>query len=201
MDILNVQDLVTAQATETIAFYLISIVAISLSLGVIADRNVIRAGFLLIGVFGGISMLFLLLQAQFLALAQIMIYAVGITLVVVIALMLTNPRLAKESDYDDGNNDKSPLDRFLAGTRNALPGLVAWLSFLTIYLAVRSEGWAVTGESVSPDNLKVLGEALTTSYSLPFEFASVLLLAALMGSIMLAKAEPVSPSTGIETVE
>jgi len=63
---------------------------LALSYGVLIDRNIIRAGFILIGVFGCISVLFLLLQAQFLAMAQMMIYAVGITLVVVIALMLTN---------------------------------------------------------------------------------------------------------------
>src|SRR5262250_8779 len=78
---------------ETWVFYMLGILAIPLAYGVVFDRVIIRSGFLLIGVFGIISGLFLLLQAQFLALAQLMIYAVGITLVVVIALMLTNPRL------------------------------------------------------------------------------------------------------------
>ena len=80
---------------EQIAFYVLMILAIPLAYGVIFDRTIIRAGFLLIGVFGAISGLFLLLEAQFLAMAQVMIYAVGITLVVVIALMLTNPSQAK----------------------------------------------------------------------------------------------------------
>ncbi|MBK9145843.1 MAG: NADH-quinone oxidoreductase subunit J [Candidatus Melainabacteria bacterium] len=199
MNILNVQDLVTFQATETIAFYAVAIVAICLSLGVIADRNVIRAGFVLIGVFGGISLLFLMLQAQFLALAQIMIYAVGITLVVVIALMLTNPRLEKETEEPTG--ERAPLFALMDAIKGAFPALVGWFSFFTLYLAVRSEGWNVTDEAVSPDNLKVLGEALTTNYSLPFEFASVLLLAALIGAIMLAKAERKSTGGEIETTD
>lgn len=199
MNILNVQDLVTFQATETIAFYAVAIVAICLSLGVIADRNVIRAGFVLIGVFGGISLLFLMLQAQFLALAQIMIYAVGITLVVVIALMLTNPRLEKEAEEPTG--ERAPLFALMDAIKGAFPALVGWFSFFTLYLAVRSEGWNVTDEAVSPDNLKVLGESLTTNYSLPFEFASVLLLAALIGAIMLAKAERKSTGGEIETTD
>ncbi len=82
---------------EGIVFYALAIIVIPCALGVIFDRVVIRSGFALIGVFGSICGLFLLLQAQFLALAQLMIYAVGITLVVVIALMLTNPRLEKDS--------------------------------------------------------------------------------------------------------
>src|SRR5579883_1841405 len=78
-------------------FYLLAVMAIPMALGVLFDRTIIRSGFLLIGVFGSICGLFLVLQAQFLALAQLMIYAVGITLVVVIALMLTNPKLEKEA--------------------------------------------------------------------------------------------------------
>src|SRR5271168_3428371 len=81
---------------ETTLFYLIAAFAIPSALGVLLDRAIIRSGFMLIGVFGSICGLFLLLQAQFLAMAQLMIYAVGITLLVVIALMLTNPRLEKE---------------------------------------------------------------------------------------------------------
>src|ERR1700679_813426 len=89
--------LLAAPSVESWLFYVLSTLAICLAIGVIADRVIIRSGFLLIGVFGTISGIFLLLQAQFLALAQVMIYAVGITLVVVIALMLTNPRLAAEA--------------------------------------------------------------------------------------------------------
>jgi NAD(P)H-quinone oxidoreductase subunit 6 len=193
------QEFVSSAAVETGMFYLISIIAIILSVGVISDRNVIRSGFILIGVFGAISGLFLLLQAQFLALAQIMIYAVGITLVVVIALMLTNPRSEKDSSYEN----KEPY----AGETGALyywgrlrqfgPAFVGILSFFTIYTAIRSESWIPAQEPVAPDNVRVLGEALTTTYSLPFEFASVLLLAALIGAIMLAKADRPKPAIEI----
>jgi NADH:ubiquinone oxidoreductase subunit 6 (subunit J) len=110
-------------------------------------------------------------------LAQVMIYAVGITLVVVIALMLTNPRL--ESEERIGVESQK------------LPGvIVAVFLFLTIYLSLRSESWPVSNLTVQPENLKVLGYSLMTVYSLPFEFASILLLAALIGAVMLAKAEP-----------
>ncbi|MBX3072404.1 NADH-quinone oxidoreductase subunit J [Candidatus Obscuribacterales bacterium] len=186
------KEYVASSSAETAVFYAIAILAIALSVGVISDRNVIRSGFLLIGVFGAISGLFLLLQAQFLALAQVMIYAVGITLVVVIALMLTNPKSEKDSSYEEiapANQDGSMLGQLLRA-KGALPALVGALSFFTIYVAIRSESWVSTQEPVAADNVRVLGEALTTKYSLPFEFASVLLLAALIGAIMLAKADP-----------
>jgi NAD(P)H-quinone oxidoreductase subunit 6 len=161
---------------EAIMFYILGIFAIPLAYGVIFDRAVIRSGFLLIGLFGAISGLFLLLQAQFLALAQLMIYAVGITLVVVIALMLTNPRLEKEM--------APALQEHKLGAF-----VVAGILFLTIYQAVLSESWPATSEHINADVVKTLGYSLITTYSLPFEFASVLLLVALVGAIMLAKSD------------
>jgi len=159
---------------ESLAFYALAIVAIPCALGVIFDRVIIRSGFFLIGVFGSISGLFLLLQAQFLALAQLMIYAVGITLVVVIALMLTNPRAEKDNSS--------------VISKQGLTGLiVAVLFFMLIYLALRSESWPVSSLQMSVDNVKLIGVSLMTTYLLPFEFASVLLLAALIGAILIAK--------------
>jgi NAD(P)H-quinone oxidoreductase subunit 6 len=175
----------TQHNVETSLFYLLAILSIPLAFGVIFDRVIIRGGFMLIGVFGTISGMFLILQAQFLALAQIMIYAVGITLVVVIALMLTNPRLEADS---------SP-----AVPNQKLGGfLVAAFLFFTIYLALRSESWPLSNGMVSTDNVQTIGLALVTSYSLPFEFASVLLLAALMGAILLAKVNSAGPTVTVD---
>jgi NADH:ubiquinone oxidoreductase subunit 6 (subunit J) len=67
---------------------------------------------------------------------------------------------------------------------------VSVLSFVTLYSALIGENhWPLSDQAVSPDAVKVLGDALVTNYSIPFEFSSVLLLAALMGAIMLAKGE------------
>ncbi len=173
---------------ESFMFYILATVSILLAFGVILDRTIIRSGFILIGVFGSICGLFLLLQAQFLALAQLMIYAVGITLVVVIALMLTNPRM---------ENGKLST----AAPANQLGAfMVAVGLFMTIYLSVRPENWTISSEPLDTANVEVLGRALTTDYSLPFEFASVLLLAALIGAVMLAKAEK-PPKSGEEDFE
>ena len=171
---------INAPSIETWRFYVLAALAIPFAYGVILDRDIIRSGFLLIGVFGAISGLFLILQAQFIAMAQIMIYAVGITLVVVIALMLTNPRMDLDLKPAAGN---SKLTGFV----------VSFVLFAVIYMAIRSEYWPVKAELPSASNVAVIGAAITGQYSLPFEFASVLLLAALMGAIMLAKNEPVEP--------
>ena len=169
---------------EDFLFYALAIMAIPMALGVLFDRAIIRSGFMLIGVFGSICGLFLILQAQFLALAQLMIYAVGITLVVVIALMLTNPKLEKDAVPGAPHQQ---LRSFL----------VAGALFFMIYCALRSETWPLRTDAMSPD-AQTIGIALTTTYALPVEFASILLLAALVGAIMLAKAErQVSEKEGV----
>lgn len=188
--LIYLKEIVASDAMEKILFYLLSYIAIVFAVGVVYDTKVIRSGFLLIGVFGAISGIFLLLQAQFLALAQIMIYAVGITLVVVIALMLTNPRLEKEVIHEEEEVSHEPgLIRWYTYAKDSLPALVSIFLFITIAIAIRPGEWDISTEQVSMDNIEVLGHSLTTMYSLPFEFASVLLLAALIGAIMLAKGE------------
>lgn len=165
-----------AAHVDAAIFYCIAFLAIPLAYGVLFDPRIIRCGFLLIGVFGMISGLFWLLQAPFLAMAQLMIYAVGITLVIVIALMLTNPRL---------EHDITPTL-----PEHKLPGILVALSvFLTIYLALRSEAWQIKeAEPMAAQlNVEQIGLNLLQYYALPFEFASVLLLIALVGAIMLAK--------------
>ena len=175
----------SAAHLQDFLFYLLAFMAVPLAYGVIFDRRIIRCGFLLIGVFGTISGIFLLLQAQFLAMAQLMIYAVGITLVVVIALMLTNPRLEQDALID----------------HRRLPAVVSFVVFVVIYLGLRSETWqlSVRQPTLPEANVTKIGLQLLGYYSIPFEFASVLLLIALVGAIMLAKADrPSEPETWID---
>lgn len=178
---MELNDIATPRIVEMSLFYLLALFAIPLAWGVILDKVIIRSGFVLIGVFGAIAGLFLLLQAQFLAMAQIMIYAVGITLVVVIALMLTNPKLENEFS--------------VSISMHKVPAILMSVSmFMVIYLSLRSQNWPLIPPqgnfpNLDQNNLQELGRALMTTYSLPFEFASVLLLAALMGAVMLAKSD------------
>jgi NADH:ubiquinone oxidoreductase subunit 6 (subunit J) len=182
----NITDLANLATThaEQWLFYLAAFVTFPLAFGVLLDRNIIRAGFLLIGVFGGISALFLLLQAQFIAMAQLMIYAVGITLVVVIALMLTNPNMESEKSTDLPEQ-KTPAFFTCA------------LIFAVLYMCILSEAWPIEPTAVpdAANNITILGTALLKDYALPFEFSSILLLVALIGAVMLAKTDRVRPGS------
>lgn len=176
------------QYFEVIAFYALALLVLPFAFGALLDKNIIRAGFILIAVFGGIAGVSTLLQAQFLAMAQVMIYAVGITLVVVIALMLTNPKMEQEGST--------------AVPEQQTPAIViSLLVFATTYLAIRSELWPITHAEMPADNISTIGVALLRDYALPFEFASILLLVALIGAVMLAKHEPASKKTNSEITE
>ncbi|HMX47474.1 MAG TPA: NADH-quinone oxidoreductase subunit J, partial [Candidatus Obscuribacter sp.] len=165
--------LLAAPIVETWLFYLFATMAVVLAVGVLVDRVVIRSGFILIGVFGSIAALFLLLSAQFLALAQVMIYAVAITLVIVIALMLTNPRMEDDTIVEKAERMAGPAQFFLS-VKQGFPLWVSVIIFSTIYVALTGEKrWPVSTELVAQDVVKVLGEQLTTTYAIPFEFASV----------------------------
>lgn len=179
----NLNDLANLASahTEQFLFYVAAFITLPLAYGVLFDRNIIRAGFLLIGVFGGISGLFLLLQAQFIAMAQLMIYAVGITLVVVIALMLTNPNLEYE------RSTELPQQKIPAF-------FTCVIVFMVLYMCILSEAWPLNNNKPSiADNVTILGTGLLKDYALPFEFASILLLVALIGAVMLAKADRPQP--------
>jgi NADH:ubiquinone oxidoreductase subunit 6 (subunit J) len=165
-----------ADSFEAACAYILAAIALPFAYGVIFDPKIIRSGFLLIGVFACMGGLFLLLQAQFLAMAQIMIYAVGITLVVVIALMLTNQNQEVEE------NTAIVANQYLGF-------VVALFLFMTIYMSLFGEQFPITVEKAVTPNLVLIGTALCTTYALPFEFSSILLLAAVVGAIMLAKNE------------
>lgn len=178
------------QYFEVGAFYALALLVLPFAFGALLDKNIIRAGFILIAVFGGIAGISTLLQAQFLAMAQVMIYAVGITLVVVIALMLTNPKMEQEGST--------------AVSEQQVPAIIiSLLVFATTYLALRSELWPVVSPltETPADNILTIGVALLRDYALPFEFASILLLVVLMGAVMLAKHEPSTKKTNSEITE
>ena len=103
-----------------------------------------------------------------------MIYAVGITLVVVIALMLTSPKLENANELALDNNKVSSFFLSLA-------------VFFTLFCAIKSESWPIKPELYAMDSVKCIGVQLMTTYAIPFEFASLLLLIALIGAIMIAK--------------
>lgn len=155
-------------------FFGLGLLAILGALGVIIEKNIIRAGFSLVICFGAVSGTYFALRAPFVGASQILIYAVGIMLVIVFALMLTS----QKHDLPNIKNES---------TRNLVNAVISIGIFSTFSYALTGNKW-FPGEVINcPRNTEVIGLKLLGYYALPFELISVLLLAALIGAIVIAK--------------
>jgi NADH-quinone oxidoreductase subunit J len=159
-----------------LAFYALSGITVLASLAVFAVRNLLHAVVFLVLAFVGMAGLFITLTADFLAVAQLLIYAGAISVLLVFAIMLT-----PLADRDNGNSlyvlPGVGLGLALAGVVGFVALDVDWRQLTAGGLSTRSFA-ATVGE---------IGQALLGPYVLAFEVASVLLLAALIGAIVLVR--------------
>ena len=156
------------------AFFGLSLLAILGALGVIMEKNIVRAGFSLVICFGAVAGTYFSLRAPFVGASQVLIYAVGIMLVIVFALMLTS----QKHDLPEIKNES---------TRNLINAVISIGIFATFSYALTGNKWFPTEIVSCPRNTEVIGLKLLGYYALPFELVSVLLLAALIGAIVIAK--------------
>lgn len=165
-----------SQSVQFIAFAVLSLSMIGTALGVVLFDNIVYSAFLLGGVFLSISGLYLLLNADFVAAAQILIYVGAVNVLILFAIMLVN----KTENFQPV---KGRLFRQIA-TALVCGGLFALLS--TMVLATP---WHLS--SISPavveNTIIEMGKHFFSDYLLPFEIASVLLLMAMVGAIILAR--------------
>lgn len=155
---------------EVIAFWALAVVTLVAASGVIVSRDLLHAVLFLILSFVGVAGFFVLLSAPFLAMAQIIIYVGAIAVLVLFAVLLT-PRAGR----DNGE------------TSMALPGLLLSVClFAIIVFVIYDTNWVLVAEApeLGPHEL---GHALLSTWVLPFQIASVLLTAAMVGAIMLVR--------------
>ena len=162
-------------------FYLFAVVAVIASLMVIAQKNPIHSVLLLIASFGALSGLYVLLDAPFVAVVQIIVYAGAIMVLFLFVVMLLNAPV-EETEYDQRVH---PLLR---------PGPMRFGAALAVALIVElfwaltkggGEAGAFPGGAVS--SVRTIGRALFTTYAFPFEVTSILILVAMVGAVVLAR--------------
>lgn len=151
------------------AFWIISAITVGSALMVIVVRNLIHAAVFLIVSFVGVAGLYITLSADFVAVTQILIYAGAISVLLLFAIVLT----------PTGSRDNA--ESFLRLPAVLLAGLVA----VTIGYVVIDTDWAIAERGGFEETASVIGQALVDKYVLPFEIASVLLLVAMMGAILI----------------
>lgn len=156
------------------AYFGISLLAILGGLGVIIEKNIIRAGFALVVCFSAVAATYFALRAPFVGASQILIYAVGITLIIVFGLMLTS--------------QKTNLPKLKGEIgKNILSAIISVMTFVIFAYALTANKWPNNEFPTCPKNTEVIGLGLLTTYALPFELISVLLLVALIGAVVIAK--------------
>jgi NADH:ubiquinone oxidoreductase subunit 6 (subunit J) len=162
------------------AFWFFTLLSIASALYIIAARNLVHAVLALIVSFVGVAGLFVTLSADFVAVAQVLVYAGAIGVLTIFAIMLT-PRAGRE-------NANSPL--FWPAT------VLAVMLFGVIAIAALATAWPVQGRPGFDTTAAAIGTAILSRYALPFEIVSVVLLAALIGAIVIVRSEPVGVTEG-----
>jgi NADH-quinone oxidoreductase subunit J len=168
---------------NAIAFYVISAFILGFAMLVVTTKNTVHAVLFLVLNFLGIAALYVLLTAQFLAVIQVLVYAGGIVVLYLFVVMLVNLK-------------RQPEDHS-APQRHGWIGLavsIAVLVQLGAILILGSRGLPVDPHTMQNTDLAVnnverIGMLLYTDYLIPFEVASMLLLVAMVGAIILAKRE------------
>jgi NADH-quinone oxidoreductase subunit J len=163
-------------------FYLFAAIAVVASTLVIAQRNPIYSVLLLIASFGALSGLYVLLDAPFAAVIQVIVYAGAIMVLFLFVVMLLNAP-HEDTDYDERVHPllrPGPM-RFGAALAGALLVELVWA------LTKGAESGAFPSKSVS--DVGDIGRLLFTEYAFPFEVTSILILVAMVGAVVLARRE------------
>ena len=169
-----------ADGVQIVSFAILAAMMIGAALGVVLFNNIVHSAFMLGGVFVSIAGLYLLLNADFVAAAQLLVYVGAVNVLILFAIMLVN----KEENF-------VPLPK--AWARKALTGLVSLGLFALLSTMVLATPWSYSTGTPVDNSIILIGEHFFTDFLLPFELASVLLLMAMVGAIILARREYLPP--------
>ncbi len=168
---------------EAIAFYVISAFILGFAVLVVSTKNTVHAVLFLVLNFLAVAALYVLLTAQFLAVIQVLVYAGGIVVLYLFVVMLVNLKRPPE-------DHSAPQRRGWLGF--ALSGVVlAQLAAILVWggAGVATDSSAAQTSDLALNNVERIGMLLYADYLIPFEVASMLLLVAMVGAIILAKRE------------
>lgn len=170
-----------------IAFYLFSVLTLSGALAVLLTRNVLYAAFFLLLTLLGVAGLFVLASADFLAVAQLMIYVGGVLVLVIFGVMLTHKADAPPIMNSQQPNRIASLNRSGAFVGWFFALLITGGLFLALFALIVRANFVLLNQPVGwQSTVTTIGKQLMTEYVIPFEIAGILLLAALVGATYLA---------------
>ncbi len=160
---------------EPIAFWSLAVVLVGSALAVVLSKNLFHSVLWLALALTGTAGVFLLLEAEFLAAVQLLLYAGGIVTIVVFAIVVTE-RLVGE--------------RITQTNRRIAAGAVTSLALIALVVnSILRQPLATARQPLTSDLTRTLGESVLTRFVLPFELLGVLMLAAMLGAVYFARPE------------
>lgn len=160
---------------EAVLFYIVAALVAGCALGCVLSFNIVRMATFLFGTLGGVALLYFMMSATFLGAIQLIVYAGGTLIVIIFGVLLTS---------------QSPWARFVPKRLEIAAGaVVCLLLFGGLVAGVLRQDWSGAVSQPAWFSVAGFGEALLTTYLVPFELASVLLLAVMIGAAYLARAE------------
>ena len=156
-------------------FYILSGLIVSSAIMVVTLKNIFHSLLFLILCFFSIAGIYILLSAEFVAAVQVLIYVGAITVLLIFAIMLTaqlyNPSIRQSNEQ-------------------VIPGIIIVVTLLVTTLIVLSRtSWRISSQRIEGESTVSIGKALLTTYVLPFEVVSLVLIAALIGAVIIARKE------------
>jgi NAD(P)H-quinone oxidoreductase subunit 6 len=171
-----------AADVQMITFGVLAIAMIVTALGVVLLEQIVYSAFLLGGVFLSVSGLYLLLNADFVAAAQVLIYVGAVNVLILFAIMLVSNR----------KPFKAMKQQWL---RRGVTAFICVGIFALLATMVLATPWAVNPTVNTASTVVQIGKHFFSDYLLPFELASVLLLMAMVGAIILARRDFIPDAT------
>jgi NADH-quinone oxidoreductase subunit J len=165
---------------ESVMFYALAAFILGFGVLVVTARNTVHCVLFLVANFLCVAMVYVMLGAEFLAIIQILVYAGGIVVLYLFVVMLVNLRRPPDAPVD--TRRQSIVGFALAGA------MLAEISAILVYSAARPAAAVATAKGLpATGNTETIGMLLYTDYLVPFELASMLLLVAMVGAILLAR--------------
>lgn len=162
-----------------VLFLVFAIIAVVCGINVVIQTHPISSALSLIGVMGSLAVLYLLLGAEFIAAAQVIVYAGAVMVLFVFVIMLLNA----------GSEPSGPLRRMVKFLGAPLLIIFLGLIAFVIQAVLPKSQTVVFGAPGVKGSAYDVGHSLFTQYLLPFEVTSVLILIAILGAVVLARKE------------
>jgi NADH-quinone oxidoreductase subunit J len=163
-----------AETWQQVVFWVFAVVITIAAVRVVTTRNVIHAALWLVGALMGAAAMYVLLFAEFVAWVQVLVYVGAIVVLMLFGLMLTRAPIGS-AEFD---NNQRPLAAICA---------LAVFAVISVILVTAFEGREINFARTSGTTTESIGTAIFSSFVWPFEVVSMLLLAALVGAVVIAR--------------